>query len=82
MAMLSQEPAASEASYAILKSSATNQDGRSSSLTAPNGPSQTALLQSALTNAGKASFLISCCLSLRESFKPSAFWYILEPLIN
>ena len=55
MAMLSQQLAASEASYAILRSSATNQDGRSSSLTAPNGPSQTALIQSALRNAGKPS---------------------------
>lgn len=55
VAMLSQDPAAAEASYAILKSSATNQDGRSSSLTAPNGPSQTALVQSVLSNAGPAS---------------------------
>ncbi len=54
VAMLSQHPDASEASYAILKSSATNQDGRSSSLTAPNGPSQTALVQSALRNAGES----------------------------
>jgi len=37
---------------AVLRATATNQDGRSSSLTAPNGPSQTALIASALHSAG------------------------------
>ena len=38
-------------SAAILRGSATNQDGRSSGLTAPNGPSQTALIKEALAMA-------------------------------
>ncbi|MCP5018763.1 MAG: SDR family NAD(P)-dependent oxidoreductase [Ketobacter sp.] len=37
---------------AVIKGSAINQDGRSSSLTAPNGPSQENVIRSALANAG------------------------------
>ena len=44
------EPASN--SLAVLKASATNQDGRSSSLTAPNGPSQAALIRTAVSLAG------------------------------
>ena len=44
------EPASN--SLAVLKASATNQDGRSSSLTAPNGPSQAALIRTAMSLAG------------------------------
>ncbi len=36
---------------AVIKGSAMNQDGRSSSLTAPNGPSQQAVIRKALNNA-------------------------------
>ncbi|HEX4939366.1 MAG TPA: beta-ketoacyl synthase N-terminal-like domain-containing protein, partial [Candidatus Kapabacteria bacterium] len=37
---------------AVIKGSAINQDGRSSSLTAPNGPQQQAVIRAALANAG------------------------------
>lgn len=37
---------------AVIKGSAINQDGRSSSLTAPNGPSQETVIRAALANAG------------------------------
>ncbi len=37
---------------AVIRGTATNQDGRSGSLTAPNGPSQEALLRDSLQNAG------------------------------
>lgn len=37
---------------ALIKGSAINQDGRSSSLTAPNGPSQENVIRAALANAG------------------------------
>ena len=37
---------------AVIKGSAINQDGRSSSLTAPNGPSQESVIRAALANAG------------------------------
>jgi len=37
---------------AIIRGSAINQDGRSSSLTAPNGPSQQAVIRAALQSAG------------------------------
>jgi acyl transferase domain-containing protein/acyl carrier protein len=37
---------------ALLRGSATNQDGRSNGLTAPNGPSQVAVIQHALRDAG------------------------------
>ncbi|MEE2732396.1 MAG: SDR family NAD(P)-dependent oxidoreductase [Pseudomonadota bacterium] len=37
---------------AVIKGSAINQDGRSSSLTAPNGPSQENVIRAALANAG------------------------------
>jgi acyl transferase domain-containing protein/acyl carrier protein/protein-L-isoaspartate O-methyltransferase len=39
---------------ALIRGSATNQDGRSSGLTAPNGPSQEAVIRSALAAAGVA----------------------------
>lgn len=41
----------STGSLALLKGTAVNQDGRSSSLTAPNGPSQQLLVQAALRSA-------------------------------
>ncbi|HSZ28518.1 MAG TPA: type I polyketide synthase, partial [Pseudonocardiaceae bacterium] len=37
---------------AVIRSSAVNQDGRSSQLTAPNGPSQQRVIRAALANAG------------------------------
>jgi acyl transferase domain-containing protein/acyl carrier protein len=37
---------------ALLRGSATNQDGRSNGLTAPNGPSQVAVIRQALADAG------------------------------
>jgi acyl transferase domain-containing protein/NAD(P)-dependent dehydrogenase (short-subunit alcohol dehydrogenase family)/SAM-dependent methyltransferase/acyl carrier protein len=37
---------------AVIRGSASNQDGRSNGLTAPNGPSQVAVIRQALTNAG------------------------------
>jgi len=37
---------------AVIRGSATNQDGRSNGLTAPNGPSQVAVIRAALENAG------------------------------
>src|SRR5205823_10260331 len=37
---------------AVIRGSATNQDGRSNGLTAPNGPSQVAVIRDALANAG------------------------------
>ncbi len=37
---------------AVIRGSASNQDGRSSGLTAPNGPSQEAVIAAALANAG------------------------------
>ncbi|CAL8465609.1 g5145 [Coccomyxa elongata] len=46
------ENATSGAMLALMRSSAVNQDGRSSSLTAPNGPSQQALVASCLLGAG------------------------------
>ena len=38
--------------HALIRGSATNQDGRSSMLTAPSGPSQQTVIRSALENAG------------------------------
>jgi acyl transferase domain-containing protein/acyl carrier protein/ubiquinone/menaquinone biosynthesis C-methylase UbiE len=37
---------------ALIRGTASNQDGRSSGLTAPNGPSQAAVIREALANAG------------------------------
>jgi acyl transferase domain-containing protein/acyl carrier protein len=37
---------------AVIRGTASNQDGRSNGLTAPNGPSQVAVIRQALTNAG------------------------------
>jgi acyl transferase domain-containing protein len=37
---------------AVIRGTASNQDGRSSGLTAPNGPSQVALIEDALANSG------------------------------
>ena len=45
-------PGQSPAALAVLRATATNQDGRSSVLTAPNGPSQSALIILALRSAG------------------------------
>jgi len=40
---------------ALIRGSATNQDGRSSGLTAPNGPAQEAVIRAALANGGLAA---------------------------
>jgi acyl transferase domain-containing protein len=40
---------------AVIRSTAVNQDGRSSSLTAPNGPAQQDVLRAALAAAGAAA---------------------------
>ena len=53
--LLSDKPA-----YAELRGSALNQDGRSSNLTSPNGPSQTAVVLSALSEAGIAPHMLDC----------------------
>src|ERR1700752_1714572 len=37
---------------ALIRGTASNQDGRSNGLTAPNGPSQVAVIREALANAG------------------------------
>ena len=37
---------------AVIRGTASNQDGRSNGLTAPNGPSQVAVIREALANAG------------------------------
>ena len=39
------------ASYVLLRGSAINQDGRSSSLTAPNGPAQQAVVRASMADA-------------------------------
>jgi acyl transferase domain-containing protein/surfactin synthase thioesterase subunit len=44
---------------ALIRGSATNQDGRSNGLTAPNGPAQEAVISQALAIAGVASSQIS-----------------------
>ena len=41
-----------DSGVAIVRSTAVNQDGKSSSLTAPNGPSQQSLIASCLATAG------------------------------
>lgn len=50
----------------LLRGSAINQDGRSSSLTAPNGPAQQAVVRAALSGAsvlpGNMHHLQSACL--------------------
>ncbi|TVP47771.1 MAG: acyltransferase domain-containing protein [Gemmatimonadales bacterium] len=38
--------------WAVIRGSATNQDGRSSGMTAPNGPAQEAVIRAALEDAG------------------------------
>src|SRR5690554_4641170 len=40
--------------WAVIRGSATNQDGRSSGLSAPNGPAQEAVIRAALADAGIA----------------------------
>ena len=44
---------------AVLRATATNQDGRSSGLTAPNGPSQRALISTAMQRAGQPPLVIT-----------------------
>ncbi|MFG6100258.1 SDR family NAD(P)-dependent oxidoreductase [Leptothoe sp. ISB3NOV94-8A] len=44
---------------AVIRGSATNQDGPSGGLTVPNGPSQEAVIQQALANAGVPSHRVS-----------------------
>jgi len=41
--------------HAVIRGTALNQDGASSSLTAPNGPSQEELMRSAILNAGRSA---------------------------
>ena len=41
-----------DASWAIIRATATNQDGHTANLTSPNGPSQESVLQKALDRAG------------------------------
>ncbi len=52
VAVLQQAASGELPALAVLKATATNQDGRSSGLTAPNGPSQTTLIASAMRSAG------------------------------
>ena len=47
-------------SEAIIRATAVNQDGKSSSLTAPNGPSQQALISSCLATAGEPASAVAC----------------------
>lgn len=67
-AVISMKPQAAadgdEPGIAVVRSSAINQDGRSSGLTAPNGPSQTALIRSAAAIAGKI-LLLTASASVR-----------------
>lgn len=44
---------------AVIKATAVNQDGKSSSLTAPNGPSQQSLIASCLATAGIPSAAVA-----------------------
>lgn len=53
----SQKPGA--AAVAVLRSTAVNQDGRSSSLTAPNGPAQAALVAHALSHSSLDAVALS-----------------------
>nr|VFK64743.1 MAG: Acyl transferase domain-containing protein [Candidatus Kentron sp. UNK]VFK71219.1 MAG: Acyl transferase domain-containing protein [Candidatus Kentron sp. UNK] len=48
-----------DAILAVVKGSATNQDGRTNGITAPNGPAQQAVIRQALANAGVAAQEIS-----------------------
>lgn len=49
---LSAARAAGDPVFALIRSSAVNQDGRSSGLTVPNGPAQMALIRQAIAQAG------------------------------
>src|SRR5690606_8773484 len=51
---LSDALAAGDTIWAVIRGSATNQDGRSSGLSAPNGPAQETVIRAALDDAGIA----------------------------
>ena len=56
------------AALALVKGTAVNQDGRSSSLTAPNGPSQQLLIWAALGSAAAQPSQVSwCCSAARRA---------------
>ncbi len=57
---LSAACAAHDPILALIRSTAVNQDGRSSGLTVPNGPAQAALIRQALAQAGVEPHEIGC----------------------
>ena len=70
--MLRQAMLAESQAVAVLRATATNQDGRSSGLTAPNGPSQRTLISTAMQSAGLPSFLgPNCIVKHWQSYLPA-----------